>query len=65
LSVDLRLVKPVYETLPGWSEDISGVRKFDDLPINAQNYVKRIGELVGKPVELISVGPDREQTILM
>jgi len=63
LSVDLRLVKPVYETLPGWSEDISGVRKFDDLPVNAQNYVKRISELVGKPIELISVGPDREQTI--
>ena len=63
LSEDLRHVTPIYETLPGWSEDISEVRKFDDLPVNAQNYVKRIGELVGKPIELISVGPDREQTI--
>ena len=63
LSDDLERVQPVYETLPGWSEDISGVRKFDDLPVNAQNYVKRISELVGKPVELVSVGPDREQTI--
>ena len=62
-SEDLRLAKPVYETLPGWPEDITAVRKFGDLPVNAQNYVKRIGELVGKPVELISVGPDREQTI--
>ena len=64
LSEDLRRVNPVYETLPGWSEDISGVRKFDDLPDNARNYVKRIGELVGKPIELVSVGPDREQTIV-
>ena len=65
LSEDLRRVIPTYETLPGWSEDISGARKFDDLPVNAQNYVKRIGELVGKPVGLISVGPDREQTMEM
>ena len=62
-SEDLRRVKPVYETLPGWSEEITGVRKFEDLPVNAQNYVKRISELVGKPVEWVSVGPDREQTI--
>jgi adenylosuccinate synthase len=64
-SEDLRQVSPVYETLPGWSEDISGVRKFADLPINAQNYVKRIGEIIGKPVEMVSVGPDREQTIMV
>jgi len=64
-SEDLWRVQPVYETLPGWSEDITGVRKFDDLPVNAQNYVKRISELVGKPIELVSVGPDREQTISM
>ena len=63
LSEDLRRVKPVYETLPGWSEDISGVRKFEDLPANALKYIKRIVELIGKPVELVSVGPDREQTI--
>ena len=63
-SEDLRRVIPFYETLPGWSEDISGVRHFGDLPVNAQNYVKRISEIVGKPVELISVGPDREQTIV-
>ena len=60
---DLRRVNPIYETLPGWSEDISGVRTFDELPVNAQNYVKRISELVGTPVELVSVGPDRKQTI--
>ena len=65
LSETLRQVHPVYETMPGWSEDISGVRSFADLPNNAQNYVKRIGELVGKSIELLSVGPDREQTIEM
>jgi len=63
LTDDLRRVKPVYETMPGWSEDISGVRTFDDLPVSAQNYVKRISELVGKSVGLVSVGPDRIQTI--
>ena len=63
-SEDLRRATPVYETVPGWSEEISEVRKFDDLPVNAQNYVKRIGELIEKPIELISVGPDREQTIM-
>jgi adenylosuccinate synthase len=63
LSEDLRHVKPIYEAVPGWTEEISEVRKFDDLPVNAQNYVKRISELIGKPVELVSVGPDREQTI--
>ena len=62
-SEDLWRVKPVYETVPGWGEEISDVRKFGDLPVNAQNYVKRISELVVKPVELVSVGPDREQTI--
>ena len=62
-SEDLRRVKPIYESLPGWSEDITGVRKFDDLPVNAKNYVKRISELTGKPIKLVSVGPDREQTI--
>ena len=65
LSESLRNVKPVYETLPGWSEDISGVQRFDDLPVNAQKYVHRIGELIGKPIELISVGPDRKQTIMV
>jgi adenylosuccinate synthase len=65
LSDNLRHVKPVYETLPGWSEDISGVRRFADLPMNAQKYVERISELIGKPIELISVGPDREQMVTM
>ena len=60
----LRRVNALYETMPGWQEDITGVRKFENLPRNAQNYVERIGELVGKPVAMVSVGPDRGQTIV-
>ncbi len=54
---------PVYEELPGWSEDITGVRTYDELPANAKNYIKRIEELIHVPVTIISVGPDRKQTI--
>lgn len=51
-----------YETLPGWSEDITGCVRFEDLPANAQAYVRRVSELVGRPVGIVSVGPGREQT---
>lgn len=56
--------KPVYETLPGWTEDITSAKSFDELPENARNYIKRIEELSGVKVGIISVGPDREQTIV-
>jgi adenylosuccinate synthase len=56
--------KPVYETLPGWQEDISSATSISELPQNAQNYVARVSELVGVPVEVVSVGPDRRQTII-
>ncbi len=59
----LSLVRPVYETVPGWSEDLTEVRSFQDLPVNAQNYVRRIEELIGKPITVIGVGPKRSQTI--
>ncbi|MFO7288603.1 MAG: adenylosuccinate synthase [Bacillota bacterium] len=55
--------EPVYEELPGWKEDITGVRRLDDLPLEAQHYVERITQLTGIPLTLFSVGPDREQTI--
>jgi adenylosuccinate synthase len=61
---DLRRVTPVYETLPGWQQDISGVRRMTDLPANALKYLKRLSEVVERPVALVSVGADREQTIL-
>lgn len=55
--------KPVYEILPGWKEDISEIRSFDELPENAQNYVKFIEKEVGVPVSMVSVGPDRQHNI--
>ena len=58
----LAQVKPVYETLPGWKEDISNAKCRGCLPVNARNYVARIEELLGVRVGLISIGPDREQT---
>lgn len=60
---DLRRAKPIYETLPGWQEEITGVRAIEDLPANARKYLDRISELVGRPVDVVSVGPDREQTM--
>jgi len=60
---DLSKVRPVYETLPGWKQEISDIRNYADLPQAARRYVERIQELVGARVELVSVGPDREQTI--
>jgi adenylosuccinate synthase len=60
---DLREAKPIYESLAGWQTDISGLRRWDDLPQNAVAYVRRLGEILGRPVHVVSVGPDREQTI--
>jgi adenylosuccinate synthase len=60
---DLRNARPVYETLPGWGEDLTGVKGYDDLPRQARAYLDRIGELLGRPVAIVSVGPDRAQTI--
>ncbi len=62
---DLRRVVPVYETLPGWQEEIDGAATIDDLPLTARKYVERIGQLLGRPVEIISIGPDRRQTIFV
>jgi adenylosuccinate synthase len=56
---------PVYEELPGWNTDITGVRSFDQLPENAKKYVKRLEELAGCPIVLVSVGPRRDQTIML
>lgn len=61
----LKRCKPIYEELPGWSEDITGVRHLDELPENARNYVRRVGELVGVRISTFSVGPGREQTNIL
>jgi adenylosuccinate synthase len=54
---------PIYETVPGWEEEITEASDFDNLPVNAQNYVCRVEEMTGKPVTMIGVGPKRNQTI--
>ena len=56
-------MEPVYETMPGWKTDLSGIRNYEDLPENAKKYIARVEDLIGAPVGIISVGPDREQTI--
>lgn len=56
---------PVYEELPGWNTDITGVRSFDQLPENAKKYVKRLEELAGCPIVMVSVGPRRDQTMML
>jgi adenylosuccinate synthase len=60
---DLRRARPIYETLAGWQTDVTKIRRREDLPAGARNYLDRISQLVGKPVEIISVGPDRAQTM--
>lgn len=62
---ELQRCKPVYEELPGWGEDITKAKSWDDLPTNAQNYLKRISELSRTPLATVSVGPDRDQTIIL
>lgn len=62
---ELDRCEPVYEELPGWDEDITGVKRFEDLPINAQNYLKRVSELSETPLATVSVGADRIQTIIV
>jgi len=61
----LSCCEPIYETLPGWNEDISGIKNFNDLPKNVINYVKKIEQITQIPVEIISVGAGREETIVL
>ena len=57
--------KPIYETHPGWSEDISGIRNYNDLPENTKKYLKRIEEIAETPIQIISIGPARDETIIL
>jgi len=54
--------EPVYEELPGWTEDITDAKTLSDLPVNARNYIERVSQLTGIPLSVFSVGPDRNQT---
>jgi adenylosuccinate synthase len=58
-------VEPVYEEMPGWKESTIGVTSYDDLPINARRYLERLQSLAGVPIDIISTGPGREQTIVL
>ena len=61
----IELCKPVYESMPGWSESTVGAKSIDDLPENARNYLKRLEEMVGVPVDIVSTGPERDETIIL
>jgi adenylosuccinate synthase len=61
---DFHHARPIYEELPGWWEDISGARVFEDLPVNAQRYVLALEEMLGRPISLIGVGADRDATVV-
>lgn len=58
-------LEPVYETLPGWKASTFGLKDYDSLPENAKKYLKRLEEVVGVRIDIISTGPDREETILL
>jgi adenylosuccinate synthase len=60
----LEKCEPVYEELPGWLSPTTEVRRFEDLPQQAKSYITRLEELIGCPMDIISVGPRREQTIV-
>jgi adenylosuccinate synthase len=62
---DLGTVEPVYETWPGWDRPTTKVRRWDDLPLAAQRYLRRIEELAGAPIRWVSVGPERDAIIVM
>ena len=64
-SFQLERCRPVYETIAGWREDVTAARKLTDLPAAARRYLARIEELIGLKVSIVSVGPDREQTIMV
>ncbi|WP_250674697.1 adenylosuccinate synthase [Paraclostridium ghonii] len=61
---DLAKCEPIYEELEGWSEDLTGIEKYEDLPQNAKKYIAKIEELIGVSVDMVSVGPNRAQTIV-
>ena len=61
----LAQVKPVFEEFKGWMTDITGVRNFEELPIEAKTYLKRLSEFAGVELGIVSVGPNRKQTIVL
>jgi adenylosuccinate synthase len=62
---DLARVEPVYETLPGWSGDLRSARALEDLPSTAKDYLKRVEAFLEIPIAILSIGPDRDETIVL
>jgi len=62
---DYEALTPVYETVPGWQDSTVGAKRVEDLPAAAMDYIRRIEALVGAPIDIISTGPDREETIVL
>ncbi len=60
---ELSSVKPIYETLPGWKTETTHVKRWDDLPKEAQNFIRFIEDYLGIPVPMVSTGPQRDETI--
>ena len=60
-----KYLEPIYKTMPGWNTPLGEIRKYEDLPENAKKYIAKVEDLIGAPVGIISVGPDREQTIFV
>ena len=57
--------EPVYEAVPGWTESTFGVQDWNKLPASARRYLERLAEVTGVPIDMVSTGPDREQTIVL
>jgi len=64
-SEDYEQIEPVYETVPGWQESTLGARTLEELPANARAYIRRLEELIEAPIDIISTGPDRNETIIL
>jgi adenylosuccinate synthase len=62
---EIEACRPVYETLPGWTETTAGLTNWEQLPVNARRYLERIQQLIGAPIDMVSTGPDRVHTILL
>jgi len=62
---DFHHAKPIYEEFPGWEEDISGARTFEELPENAQNYIRALEGMSGSRISAVGVGPEREQVVVL
>ena len=62
---DIVACKPIYDTFPGWTQTTAGITEWDKLPVNARKYLERVEEFIGAPIDMVSTGPDREETIVM